>query len=263
MIYFDPLRHIYYNERKIIYDSPSKILKQYKQEFNSVEAATAYAVKHGETPEHWLKVWQDITEESLERGTGIHQDREDISNVRVAERHEATGKAYPVKNASIVIKEELKDLLPGVYNELILWNHPLMLSGTADKVVIEKVLSKTYAHIDDYKTNKEIKKQSYFCYKTLQYRRMQDPVSYLMDCNHIHYALQFSIYQYMLELAGFTPGKRTLIHIPHPIKDDQGEIIFQPEDVHYDMPYLRTEVEHIIEHYNANRTIKYYEHGAN
>lgn len=259
MIYFDQNIHVYYNTDGVIYDSPSKVFARYKNKFDAEAVAKNYAKKHGETPEYWIKKWDEERDKSLVRGTGIHQTKEDLMFGRGIDKH--NGKMFDVHNSDLVLTQRkisnLIDLPDGVYPEIPLWNHNWRISGKPDKLVLETVNGKRFAHLDDYKTNKSIDKVSYQ-YQNGEYKMMKGPLDHLMDCSWVHYGLQMSFYLYIMEAAGYIPGELKLIHIPHPEKDEAGNVIRQPEDVLYKMPYMKPEILLTLADYNKGRRIQRY-----
>lgn len=68
--------------------------------------------------------------------------------------------------------------------------------------------------IQDYKTNKELKFESYRK-PSGKYTMMKEPLSHLMDCNISHYQLQLSLYQYMVRriYPWLKPNHLTIIHV--------------------------------------------------
>lgn len=263
MIYFDGNIHVYYNTEGIIYDSPSKVFAKYKNKFDAKAVSTRYAMKHGETPEYWQKKWEEEKNKSLVRGTGIHQTKEDLMFGRGIDKFQ--GKHFQVHNADLLLGNVVRDLyeLPdGVYPEIPIWNHNWRISGKPDKLVLDTVkvtgLPKRYAHIDDFKTNKSIDKTSYQWPETGEYKMMKAPLDHLMDCNWVHYCLQMSFYQYIMEAAGFLVGERTLIHIPHPIIDPTTGTSQQPADVLYKIPYTKPEILLTLSNYSKGRKLEYY-----
>jgi hypothetical protein len=251
MINYSDHDHTYYNEKKVIYDSPTLILKGLKQPFDSKAIAKAYAKKHGKTPSYWLKEWKKKKDTALDRGDKIHAEKEELSFGRGYEK--VSGAIRPVFNGELYANRNLTDLPDGSYPELILYNNGWRIAGRADKVVIETIKGVRYVDIYDYKTNGRIDMLSYQD-KSGKYKMMKAPVSHLMDTNFNHYSIQLSFYGYMLETHGFKVRNMQIIHIPHPI-----EVLgksFQPPDQPYDMPYLKNEVLNILE--KNNRKIRIY-----
>jgi len=144
----------------------------------------------------------------------------------------------------------------GVYNELLLWNDGLRVAGKADKVILWTDLKtgRRWADIEDFKTNERIRRRSYYDRVLLTYEMLHHPLSHLMNCEYDRYSLQLSIYQLLLELMGFEPGSRTLLHyppLPDGMEDFPGER--SPKPTVYKLPYLRDEVITLI-HWYAQET---------
>ena len=95
---------------------------------------------------------------------------------------------------------------------------------------------------------------------------MTGPCCHLDDCNFYHYALQLSIYLYIIlkHNPRYKPGKLSLHHITfeeegvdkygYPVakRDSQGNPIVK-EVVPYDVPYLKDEVINMINWLHDNR----------
>lgn len=102
------------------------------------------------------------------------------------------------------------------------------LAGSIDLIVWDP--STKLHHIVDFKRSDKLKKD------LRGYRRMKKPLDHLDDCKGAGYALQTSIYQYILERDyGMNIGERVLLSI-HP---DQPFVT--------SVPYLKAEVEYIME----------------
>lgn len=101
--------------------------------------------------------------------------------------------------------------------------------------------------IVDFKTNREIKKESYYNRSTRSHEMMKFPLNNLMDTNYWHYALQLSLYAYLLQQLNseFNIKSLRLIHIDH--DDKQHE---------YEVPYLKEEIERMLKHYKKQLKIK-------
>jgi hypothetical protein len=134
------------------------------------------------------------------------------------------------------------------------------LCGQADRVEVIN----GYVNIYDYKTNKEIKTQSYVNWEGIS-DTMLPPVNNLGDCNLNHYALQLSFYMYMIikHNPRLKPGRMIIEHILFKeagrdaydnrvvLYDEMGEPVVD-EIVKYEVPYLKTEVINIINHLKEN-----------
>lgn len=252
MVQLEPIKHVYTNEQGIVYDSWSRIQNYYKNHFPAQEAAKAYAKTHGYTPSYWLRQWKQKSATALKRGHKIHDEKEEALAGRGVDKHHNI--FIPVRNANLYGNSDLSKLPDGTYTELDIWNDGWRIAGRADKVVLYTQDGSRYADILDYKTNGTIHFESYRNQKTCQYKMMLAPIQHLMDCSWVHYTLQLSFYQYILETWGFQPGERTLIHIPHPIIGLMGETL-QPKDQLYPVAYRKSEVMSILDHFSKNYRI--------
>lgn len=243
---YDHDRHRYsFRDRR--YTSATQLLEQFIPPFDVEERSVYMAHRYGNTPEYWKQKWRGGNRESLERGDIIH-DRE--------ERHLYQKKfidynplLLPVLRPEENYRAPLINLPDGVYPEMKLWRHDHEIAGRSDKVILTSwgyVDPVRTANIEDYKTNKKIAKFGYQDPVTMKTRKLLGPLSHIEDATYWHYALQLSVYQYMLEYHGFLPGYRKLIHFPHPTDEFPN-----PKPVPYDLPYLRDEVIAMIK-YNTH-----------
>ena len=97
----------------------------------------------------------------------------------------------------------------------------------------------------DYKTSKKINKRSYFNKVLKKNTMMKYPLGHLEDCNYNHYALQISLYAYMLENRNPEMNIQDL-YIIHCTDSGENKI---------KVPYLRKEVESMIREYKKTLLI--------
>ena len=149
-----------------------------------------------------------------------------------------------IKNAP---EQKLGD---GIYPEHMMYLKSAALCGQADRVEIVNGKVNIY----DYKTNKEIKTESYVNWEGVS-DRMLAPLSHLDDCNLNHYALQLSFYMYMIlkHNPKLKAGKMIIEHVLFQeagkdaygnrvvLYDQFGEPVVE-KIVEYNVPYLKTEV---------------------
>lgn len=215
------------------YTSASQLVEKFVKPFETMETAIRYAEKNGETAEYWIEQWRIKKEKSLVRGNYIHDSNEEALQGMMM---------YPFQGKILPVHAEAPDSIrwftrpDGIYTERMLWHHGWQIAGRADKIILTSHNDIRVAHVEDYKTNEEIKTESYQ-YKNGDYKKMLPPLGYLMDCNWIHYCLQLSTYMFMLEYQGFTPGSITLIHYPHPTEENP-----EPKPVRKEVPYMKKEV---------------------
>jgi len=244
-VQYDHQAHKYYLG-DVIYRSATQIVGEFVNEFDVEERSEYMAHRYGNTSEYWKQKWDGIRDLACARGNLIHSQKEDFLHNRGFDL--LNGKVFQVYNTEHpVIYEGWKtygyqDLGDGVYPEMKLWRHDWHIAGRCDKPIIETILGHRYMHIDDYKTNKALTKESFHDPKTGP-RMMKGPLSHLQDSIYNHYSLQLSLYQFMGEYFGFRPGKRRLIHYGHEI-----EGLGTPDPVVEPVPYLRTEVISMLTH---------------
>lgn len=222
-----------------IYQSATTIVSQFYEHFDTESQIVRMAHKYGETPDYWRTKWREDNQKSLVRGQSIHSYEERfLYNRGYSCINGNTHIVHPCKNRI----NSIGKLSDGVYPELKMWNHIWRIAGRADKPTFETINGIRFAHVEDYKTNKIIRKEGYSDSKIPE-RKMLYPIQHLPDCEYTHYTLQLSIYQYMLEYFGFKPGIRRLIHFPHEI-----EGLGTPNPKVYELPYLRIEVLAMLGH---------------
>lgn len=238
---YDDARHKYFLGN-IIYRSATQIIEQFYEHFDTPEKSVYMSERYGNTPEYWVAKWKEGNQESLSRGTTLHNEKEEFTYGRGFDR--LNGKDFIVRNRNLWPNHFPYNKLPdGCYPELKLWRHDFRIAGRADKPTFETISNSRYMHIEDYKTNKKIEKES-FKDKEGNYRMMIGPLSHLMDCNYNHYTLQLSLYQYMGEYMGFKPGIRRIIHYPHTIFPH----LPPPKPVVYQLEYMKKEVIAMLHH---------------
>ena len=166
---------------------------------------------YGMTPEEIKAAWSAEALRATTLGTWYHNCREsDICSLETMERHGSTVPIFkPIEIDGTKFSPNQK-LTDGVYPEHMVYLKSAGLCGQSDLVeVINGVV-----HITDYKTNKEIKIEGYTNWEGIT-TKMNSPVAHLDDCNVNHYALQLSLYMYIIlkHNPRLKPGDLTIHHI--------------------------------------------------
>lgn len=244
MITFDSVDHRYITKDKKDYMSVTQLISKYKPDKDWQKIAFYYAKKNGGTAEYWLAQWNKTKTEAAEKGTQYHNMREAHHGSKAAEDKLVCGNTY--KSVTNITESRYKvaqslTLLPGqVYSELILWDDEYEVAGQSDEVYC---LPDGSIYINDFKTNKKIDKESFFNRKT-GFEYMKNPLHDIQDSNYWHYAIQLSIYAYILERRGYNINKLTIEHVT----DD---------NKFYELPYLKERVHSLLEHYKLEREKKF------
>jgi ATP-dependent exoDNAse (exonuclease V) beta subunit len=246
----------------IEWTSVTSFISKYKKPFDAQTVAEKSSKSkkskwYGMSVQDILQAWENESTRAIDQGNWYHNQREaDLLQLNTIERH---GCILPIIRP--LITDDIKYAPPqklqeGMYPEHFVYLKSAGICGQSDLVEV----AKGEVNITDYKTNKEIKKESYVNWEGVS-QKMLPPVSHLDDCNFWHYALQLSTYMYIIlkHNPKLKPGKITIHHVlfytdgtdkfGNPITklDDQGEPLVK-KIVPYDLPYLKAEVINLIKH---------------
>lgn len=268
-IIFDPSKHAYVTEDQQEYLSVTKLISKYKVPFDA-ELSAKKASKnrkskwYGLTPEEIQQAWTDESNRSTTLGTWYHNQREaDILECQSISYNDTMlpvfSPIYDPEGLKIAGEQKLTD---GIYPEHFLYLPSARIAGQSDRITI----ANGKVDILDYKTNKEIKTQGFKNYEGIT-QKMLFPLNHLDDCNMNHYALQLSVYMYIIlkHNPNLKPGELILQHIifeeefdknpygyPIHMKDEQGNPIVK-EVIPYKVPYLKDEVITLLEHHKSTK----------
>lgn len=257
-------------DEKINWISVTSVISLFKKEFDK-EAQALKSSKnkrskwYGLTPKQIIDIWDKGNTVAIELGSWYHNQREEdlLSCDTIRRSGIDLDIIKPIEDNGIKVAPD-QNLTSGIYPEHMVYLKSAGICGQADRVeVIQDVID-----IYDYKTNKEIKTQSFTNWEGIS-EKMLNPIDHLDDCNFIHYAIQLSIYLYIMikHNPNLKPGKITLEHIifkksgvdkyGNPVyeKDSDGNPIVD-KVVPYQLPYLKKEVTSIIKYLQANPEFK-------
>lgn len=268
MLTFKETGHIYESPESpdIKWTGVTTFVSQFKEKFDA-EGSALKASKNKKSKwynmsvDDILAVWQKETHRAQDLGNWYHRQREkDMLEFNTISRSGVDVPIYPPIEIDGIKYAPEQRLTEGVYPEHMVYLESMSLCGQSDVVeVVNGVVS-----ITDYKTNKEIKAKGYRNWDG-KVSKMLPPVSHLDDCNLNHYALQLSLYMYIIlkHNPQLVPGVMMLNHITfeedgkdaygYPItkEDVFGEPIVK-EIVQYQVPYLKSEVQNMLNYANTN-----------
>jgi hypothetical protein len=220
---------------------------------------------YGIEPKIIEQIWQNESDRAIGLGTFYHNQREaDLCSLASIEREGVTVPVISPSGEHDGIRfAPSQKLDPGVYPEHMVYLKSTGICGQSD--LVEVVNGKV--NIIDYKTNKEIKTEAFTNWEGIT-EKMLDPISHLDDCNFNHYALQLSIYMYIIlkHNPKLKPGRIFIHHIafeqegedqygyPIAAKDIDGNPIVK-EVKPMAIPYLVDEVISIL-HYIKDHPVK-------
>jgi len=247
---------------RIDWISVTKFVGMFKQPFDPV-AASKKASKnknskwYGIDPEEIQRIWSSETDRAVDAGSLYHDQREsDITSIDTIQR---SGVNIPIIKPiwdNGVKHAPNQRLTEGIYPEHFVYLKSAGVCGQSDRVEVVRGI----VDIIDYKTNKEIKKNSFVNWEG-KAQMMTGPLSHVEDCNFNHYALQLSTYMYIIlkHNPQYKVGKQMLHHVifekegddpfGYPIikKDPTGNPIVKTV-VPYEVPYMKSEVIAMIDH---------------
>ena len=207
------------------FTSATTFIKYFFEPFDSIGIANSLTRSHikyiNMTPQELVKVWDKKAAE----GTIVHSEIEQFI------KEKATPTRAKSKLAIEWMEQNISDRYD-VLSEVIVYSEELEIAGTIDILLHDKEQD-TY-QILDWKTSERINTSSFKSKKGTHHT-----TSKLMDCNFIHYSLQLSLYQYILEkYYNLKVTGREIIHIA------DAEVIIHKSK------YLKNEIENM---FTANR----------
>jgi len=270
MIVFNADDHSYksIDDENIKWISVTTLVSHFKKPFDAKKIAAKVTKNKnskwfGIDPVSIQKIWDSEADRSIVLGSWYHNQREaDLCALASMEREGVTVPVFKPNEVKEGVKvAPLQKLEPGVYPEHMVYLRSAGICGQSD--LVEVVNGKV--NIIDYKTNKEIKKESYVNYEGIS-DKMAPPVDSLDDCNFYHYALQLSIYMYIIlkHNPKLKPGRIFIHHITFEIeKEDEWGYPVTKRDVNGEpivkevlpmaVPYLIDEVLAIFHYIQDNK----------
>jgi len=251
----------------IEWTSVTSLISKFKPKFDAYAISTKCAKNkkskwYGLEPQQIRDIWGSETQRAIELGSFYHAQRE--SDLLACDTLNRDGVDLPI--IQIKVQDGIKyapnqKLIAGIYPEHMVYLKSAGVCGQADYVdVVNGVVN-----IMDYKTNKEIKTESFVDWDGV-IAKLNPPLGHIDDCNLQHYTLQMSVYMYIIlkHNPGLKPGKMTLQHVifekegedkygyPITAYADNGDPIVK-EIVKYEVPYLKEEVMTMINWLKDNK----------
>lgn len=248
--------------------SATTVTGAFKQPFNEKEIAAKCAKNkkskwYGNSAEEIISLWRREAKRATDLGTWYHDQREtDLCEFETITREGSNIPVFrPFYDQDNVKHAPLQKIEEGIYPEHLVYLKSAGVCGQSDYV---EVINNT-VNITDYKTNKEIKLNGFTSWDG-SVQKMLYPVAHLEDCHINHYALQLSLYMYIIlkHNPKLKAGKLTINHIifeeagrdeydnPITALDNSGNPIVK-EVVRYDLPYLKSEIISILSYVKDNR----------
>jgi hypothetical protein len=267
IIKFYPDKHKYVSDDGIDWLSVTSLVSKFKKPFKADEISRKCSVNkkskwYGMTPEEIREAWKAEANRATTLGTWYHNCREsDICSFQNMERHGHTIPVFKPIEIDGVKHSPNQKLTDGIYPEHLVYLKSAGICGQSD--LVEVINGEV--HITDYKTNKEIKLEGFTDWEGVT-QKMDSPINHLDDCHINHYALQLSMYMFIIlkHNPKLRPGSLTIHHIlfeeagrdkfdnPITALDTDGNPIVL-DVVQYDLPYLKQESISIIHWLEDNK----------
>lgn len=233
----EPVSHTYKDTDGNEYESVSKFRSPFKKAFNKEMISSQVAKSEGRTKQSVLDEWESRTDE----GTRIHN---------AIERFNKTAEILPEDED---LREAILDIVSQytgyyrVYNEVVVYDEENRIAGTMDQPMQVTSSKKSVIDIVDFKTNYQgIKQKEIDKHGKLRNDYMLGCLSHLQNSKYNDYAIQLSIYAYMMEKkTGLKIGQLS-IHWINPANPMQN---FQ-----IPVPYMKYEVLAMIQWKKDNAT---------
>ena len=194
--------HYYLCNGKRVGISTTGLIGQYENHFDSETISQQVADKRGISQHEVLEEWRIENLHSTIKGSMVHEFAQSLWE----------GKEYVFDYSKVPkeididrLKSDINKLIPQAINfyndykdmyeligcEVYLGDEDFDECGATDQILYNKYTGGIA--IIDYKTNKEIKRESY------KHKKMLIPLNKFDDCNHVHYSLQLSGYKFKFE----------------------------------------------------------------
>jgi len=249
------------NDPSKVWVSATGILKAFTEPFDAPAIAEKCSKNkkskwYGLTKDEILEKWNQESKRATDLGSWYHDQREnDLLACDTVQRNGMDIPIFqPVLDGDAKLAPDQK-LVSGIYPEHFVYLKSALICGQADRV---EVVGDT-VNVYDYKTNKKMR-EAYTNWEGVT-KKMLGPLSHIEDSDLMHYALQMSIYMYIIlkHNHNLKPGKLQIQHIlfeaesedkygfPTTATDAAGDPIIK-EIVHYDLPYLKSEIVNMIKY---------------
>lgn len=234
--------HYYEYKGQRVGISATTLIGQYANEFDSQAVAERVAKKQNKKVEEILAEWKQKNEWACKKGSMCHEFAQKLWKYDfmvgfggVFDTKEQANIANKIASQAVSFHNDYVDKLVHLADEYIIGSEEYDIASAIDHIFINKLTGGLV--LVDYKTNTDI-------YKNEKYaKKMKVPLSHLKDTTLNHYAIQLSMYKFIVEKYTDLKFEEMFI-VWFSEKNDNYEII--------EIPYLEKEVKLILE----NRRVK-------
>ncbi len=223
---FDPASHTYHYGSHTL-KSVTTLVEEYFPQFDALYWANRKAPQEGVTPEQLMARWEADAQRARDLGTAMHDKIEryylgndcgdDTDAFRLFRRFAAVNHLYPYRTEWRIYLEEYG------------------IAGTLD--FLERTPDGTFNIYDWKRSRKLVDRSGKIEIHSRFHKTALRPISHIDDTSYFHYALQVSIYRYILEQKYGIRVKNMRLGVFHPSYSDYYLV---------DLPYLFNEVTAIL-----------------
>lgn len=236
--FFEEDHHYEYKGQRVGI-SVTRLIEEYTNEFDAETIAEKVAIRDNKSIQEVLDEWKEKNEWSCKKGSTCHEYAQCLWNGNDFFREDFDGEYLKaidkIESQADRFYNDYKDRLEHLADEFVIGSDEYSIASAIDHLFINKLTGGLV--LVDYKTNSDIHKNEKYA------KNMKVPLSHLKDTTLNHYAIQLSIYKYLVE-------KYTNLKI------EEFFIVYMSENIDnyeiIDVPYLEKEVIKILE----NRRIK-------
>lgn len=233
--FFD-IDHHYEYKGKPVGISVTRFIEQFTNEFDTESVAEKVALKESKTIQEVLDEWKYKNEFSCAKGSTCHTYTQSLwsgetwfpLDFDLSDKYVES--VYKIKGQANNFYNDYKNELQHLADEFVIGSDEYDIASAIDHLFINRYTGGLI--LVDYKTNSDIRKNEKYA------KTMKVPLQHLKDTTLNHYAIQLSIYKYLLE-------KYTDIEV------EDFFIVYMSENIEnyeiIEVPYLKKEVEEILE----------------
>lgn len=208
---FEEVEHKYTLEGKVL-TSATTFIKKFYKEYDTVNEAIKYALKHGLIYEEVLKEWEAKGLYARILGTNVHKWIEDFWNGLNPAIPDHPDEAIRV-NAYLEFHYKHFKRFIQIAQEVRVFSRKYGISGTIDALFLVEIEDGIWVlQIWDWKTNKDGKFTTDSDFNFGKY--LLHPFKNLKENEHNKYSLQMALYKILLNDVGIEVDNCYLCHIP-------------------------------------------------
>ena len=233
--FFEDDHHYEYKGQRVGI-SVTRLIEEYTNEFDAETIAEKVAIRDGKTIQEVLDEWKEKNEWACKKGSLTHYFAQLIWKepymgfIPIELNKEQYDIIFELQRQAATFKKDYEDRLEHIYDEYVIGSEEYDIASAIDHLFINKLTGGLV--LVDYKTNSDIHKNEKYA------KNMKVPLSHLKDTTLNHYAIQLSIYKYLVE-------KYTNLKI------EEFFIVYMSENISnyeiIEVPYLEKEVKNILE----------------